>query len=303
MAANVTDIVSLLEARTFMRIVGADSQHDAIIANFLHAAAEYVEAMTRLGVVDTVTEEILRTPSVGDPLVLHHRAVTVTGMTVRDATEVAAEPRGVGPISTGVGKSTIQPPEDGWPDGPYLVAQFTRSTPAAAVPGTLRTAILFLARDMYDGREKRSQAVMDFIMPYRDLSLNLDGTSSNLPQPRTVIPAIPENPATPVHTTGPALMAAWGEDQTFTAAEFTSGTDSMTNAIELPTATGRRYLGLWRANTAGGQITTVNSTETFGRIPVNTGVALEINGVAGWYVVTTETQLATVLSGVTVNVA
>ena len=303
MAANVTDIVSLLEARTFMRMVGADSQHDAIIANFLHAAAEYVEAMTRLGVVDTVTEEILRTPAVGDPLVLHHRSVTVTGVTVRDATEVAAETLGVGPISTGVGKSTIQPPETGWPDGPYLVAQFTRSTPAAAVPGTLRTAILFLARDMYDGREKRSQAVMDFIMPYRDLSLNLDGISSNLPQPRTVIPAIPENPATPVHTAGPALMAAWSEDQTFTAAEFTSGTDSMINEIELPTATGRRYLGLWRATTAGGRITTVTSEVVFGRIPVNEGFALEVNGVAGWYVATNITQNAGVLAGTRVTVA
>ena len=303
MAANVTDIVSLLEARTFMRMVGADSQHDALIVNFLHAAAEYVEEQTRLGIVDTVTEELLRTPSGDNPLVLYHRSVTVTGVSVRDATEVAAETRDAGPITQGIGTSTIQPPENGWPDGAYMTVQFTRSTPAASVPGTLRTAILFLARDMYDGREKRSQAVLDFIMPYRDLSVAPDDVS-NWPVPRaTGLPLIPETPSTPVTPTGPALMAAWSEDQTFTATEFTSGTDSMTNEIELPTATGRRYLGLWRATTAGGRITTVTSEVVFGRIPVNEGFALEINGVAGWYVATNITQNAGVLAGTRITVA
>ena len=313
MAKDALDIVPVAEARVAMRIVGEDSQHDALIASYLAGAGAWIENLCGIGVIDTPAVAICDAPRGDDPLVIRHRSHTIAGATARPANDptAATTPLAVNSASVpGDGVTLLDKPAGGWP-APVMAVRYTRTTPADKVPGAIRAAIILLCRDMYDMREElgssggvgsgRPWAVYSMIAPYRDARLSLEDVGWPDPAPVKEFPLDPATPTAPVIR----LRAAWKATNDFAASDFTAegATASATSSIVLPDGDGQLFLGVWRSDATGGAISHLEGPNIFGALPVGEAVALEVNDRHGHYTPTSGKQNATLLSGETVRVS
>ncbi len=204
MARNALEIVPIIEARSAMRLVGDDAQHDALIARYIVGAVEWVERLCRIGIVDTPLSETVGAPAGDEPLVIRHRSHAIRDVSARPSDEPLATPMALSlapATEAGKGFSLIAMPAGGWPNSSMRV-DYTLTTPADAVPGAIRTAIILLCRDMYDMREEvggsggvgsgRPWAVYAMIAPYRDNRLTLEDAGWPTPATLDAFPLTPE---------------------------------------------------------------------------------------------------------------
>ena len=184
MAANALDIVTLAQARTAFRVIGEDAAHDALIASFVYGAAQWIETLCVMGIVDAPQRGQVRPPEPDGPFLIEHRSYAVRDVRYREPgkPDVPFDVAPAGDLSPDrsvpafapnetPGRTAVLAPMDGWPAA-TLDVEYTLTTPAQRVPGALRAAMLMLAAAMYDNRDKApapaSWTVLNLIAPYRD---------------------------------------------------------------------------------------------------------------------------------------
>ena len=293
MAANALEIISLQDARAAMRLVGEDAVHDALISSYIQGAAQWIEDRCRLGIVDTPETQII-TPTGGEDYYLQHRSPAIVGVAMSPNAKPPWTPLSAVGDDYRPGFTVLRVPTTGWPAAQLCIA-YSRSTPAAQVPGALRAAMFVLVRDMYDVRETIDPgkwAAEHLLRPYLDVSVDFD-TLPEFPVPQSRAPAA-----------STALIAAWSDqasaDQSLLESSLAKSTGS---SVVLPTGTGRRYLIIWRSNAAGGRPTRITGTGIFGNLPLQDGGSLSPNHIDGVYAVSAARQDVEVFGGETVEVA
>ena len=181
MASSALDILSVASFKTAVRLEGDAAEHDALIADYIASAAEWIENQCALGIVDTEVSAVVRVGALDKPLTIAHRSHAVEVLRYRragDAGVAFASYAGAAVAGEPQGSTTFPAPTSGWPALALQIA-YTTTTPAQHVPNAIRTAIILYARDLYDGKAElgatggvgsgRPWAVNTIIQPYRAL--------------------------------------------------------------------------------------------------------------------------------------
>lgn len=150
MAFRASEFLSVARFKQAIRLVGEDEAVDAQIADYLQAAAEWVEERVELGIVDSRAFLHGLTPPSGD-LILEHRSLAIYNvqywpeyepaktMTVPDTELRSLRPR----------VTVAARPPGGWPSGPMSVS-YLRHCPPARVPSAICHAVQEIATVMFD---------------------------------------------------------------------------------------------------------------------------------------------------------
>ena len=297
MATQASDIVTRAQVATALRLIGMDQAHNEFLDSLINAAAEWIETQCRMGILDT---KEVRTSGVyydtaGD-IILEHRAAAIRDVAVTNSdytTVIALTPGDLTPIDGG--RTRLARPTDGWPASPIIT--FTRTTPPNRIPGTIRAAMMLLVRDMYDAKDRITQAswaVRTLLQPYLDQSAGGATDTLDLTTEHTA----------PAPTNTDTLRAGWTSMATFSAEDTTFGPASSGNFVTIPDDTGDKYLVLWRSDAAGGDPVSVHfggsaleSRATFGR-----AINVELGGVAGKAIISIDPLKAAITSGTVVEI-
>ena len=297
MATQASDIVTRAQVATALRLVGMDTAHNELLDGLISGAAEWIEKQVRLGILDTreVRGSGLWFDESGG-MIVSHRASVIRDVSYWDRYDPSVgEPVLPEDLTALSGATRVAEPAGGWPR--YPVVSFTRSTPPARIPGTIRAAMMLLVRDMYDAKDRIVQpswAVRTLLQPYTDHSVGGASDTIDLATEHTAPPP----------TNNDTLRAGWSSEATFAAETTTFGPASSGNFVTIPDDTGDKYLVLWRSDAAGGDPISLHfggsaleSRATFG-----SAFDLALGGVAGKAIISIDPLKAAITSGTVVEI-
>ena len=169
MASNPLKIVSVEEFKTATRFTG-DTSHDTLIETHILAAAGFVDEMTACGMIDRDIEYLKTGQQQMDPIYIPLRcnARLTDIFYCYPPDHHAKQMLMTDSVTKRVGAIEINPPEAGWRFSEIRITG-TMSIPVGSVPPVLKSAIILLAKRLYDGEDvdKGDWAVSSLIRPYR----------------------------------------------------------------------------------------------------------------------------------------
>ena len=185
MAASVTDIISLDEMKTELRLPTDIDDHDGMITSQMNAAASFLSRYISVPLID-VTETVHGTPQKSDkPIPIRARALKEVSEirywsengSLRTAPDETVDTNDLGRIdSKDEPWNLVYPPAAGWPDrldGSVFELDVVRGIDFDPTdhPETqaLKQALVLLVRQLYDGFHEftATNAVMALIAPWR----------------------------------------------------------------------------------------------------------------------------------------
>ena len=184
MAASVTDIISLDEMKTELRLPTDIHDHDGMITSQMKAAASFLSRYISVPLID-VTEIVYGKPKKSDmPIPIEARALkevsrirywSENGALRTDPTE-SVDTNDIGRIdSKDEPWNLVYPPASGWPDrleNSLFELQVVRGIDIDDETEALKQALVLLVRQLYDGFHEftATNAVMALIAPWRKFS-------------------------------------------------------------------------------------------------------------------------------------
>ena len=169
MASDPLKILSVEEFKTATRFTG-DASHDVLIETHIRAAAGFVDEMTACGMIDRDIEYLKVGQPRADPIYIPLRCnARLTDIHYCYPPEHTAKQMLTSDsVVKRVGAIELSPPDTGWRFSEIRITG-TMSIPVASVPPVLKSAIILLAKRLYDGEDvdKGDWAVSSLIRPYR----------------------------------------------------------------------------------------------------------------------------------------
>ena len=182
MVASATNIVSVADMKTELRIDETEFDHDLLIAAHIAAAVSWAEGTTGVPWVDrpaSVAAVPPRDPKDPVPLLPFTIAIASASFYLPGVDAINGEPSGVMSMSDfgRFDKSTslLWPADGGWPaavaDSEYLF-DITLGTDLLPTPPAIRAAVILVTRHLYDGYGaiKPGNAAFHLVAPYRSVT-------------------------------------------------------------------------------------------------------------------------------------